>query len=314
MLLLLYVSCSTSPTLPKENANFEERGLSCQKDLVLESGYCCWKGQGWNGHSCVGEAICPAGQIALGNQCKIFRETVDYEVVLIPKGTFQQGCSARDQDCSGLEQPAHNVTLDKDFYMMESEVTQELYTSVMNTNPSTFIETKHPVEMVTWYNAIQFANQLSHLEGKEQCYILSENDVQWKEKDCTGWRLPTEAEWERAARGDEAYLYAGSNHPNEVGWSGEHWEGGHYPVCLKKRNRYGLCDMSGNVMEWVWDWKADYTSQNKLNPSGPLQGSSRIVRGGSWNLDNRFLRVSERYEFNPDHRDAILGFRLVYFP
>ena len=238
-----------------------------------------------------------------------------YKAVLIPAGTFTMGCtSEQGSDCVSDEKPVHKVTISKDFYMMESEVTQALYESVMRSNPSHVKGANRPVENVSWYDAVNFANKLSALEGREQCYQINGENVSWNNKDCKGWRLPTEAEWEYAARGGQSYKYAGSNSVDEVGWNNEDFARGHHDVCGKTKNGYGLCDMSGNVWEWVFDWYGDYSTENQSNPQGKSTGSYRVLRGGSWYHSPKYLRVSLRSYYSPDIRYNGLGFRLELLP
>jgi len=235
---------------------------------------------------------------------------VDYTAKLIPSGTFTMGCTSEQSNCYGDETPTHKVTLTKDFYMMESEVTQELYQRVMNRNPSRFQGLNRPVEKVNWFDAVKFANKLSSMEGLEQCYTINGNTVTWSKKECTGWRLPTEAEWEYAARGGQSYKYAGSNSVGDVAWYDGNSDDKTHDVCGKKSNGYGLCDMSGNVYEWVWDWKDSYSGNDGTDLVGPASGPDRVGRGGSWGIGARDSRVSIRNYFDPTRRGFGLGFRL----
>ncbi len=238
---------------------------------------------------------------------------VDYKAVLIPSGTFTMGCTSEQSGCDGDESPTHKVTLTRDFYMMESEVTQRLYQRVMNSNPSWFQGLDRPVEEVSWFDAVKFANKLSSMEGLEQCYSINGNTVTWSKRDCKGWRLPTEAEWEYAARGGQSYKYAGSNNVDEVAWYRDNSGSKTHDVCGKNRNGYGLCDMSGNVWEWVWDWyDAEYYSGSPtVDRRGPTSGSSRVGRGGGWDNLAQFVRVSIRVSRDPSVTSNSLGFRLA---
>ena len=236
----------------------------------------------------------------------------EYDVKLIPAGTFTMGCtSEQGSDCDDDEKPTHQVTLTKDFYMMDSEVTQRLYQRVVGSNPSIFQGLERPVEQVSWFDAVKFANNLSSMEGLEQCYTISGDSVTWSKSDCTGWRLPTEAEWEYAARGGESYKYAGSNSVGAVAW---YYDGETHDVCGKTRNGYGLCDMSGNVWEWVWDWYDSYSDAPTVDPRVPTSGSIHVTRGGSWySYAAQRVRVSIRYANDPTSTYNYLGFRLCRF-
>ena len=236
-----------------------------------------------------------------------------YNTKEVSSGMFTTGCTnEQGEDCSSLERPAHKVTISRGFVLMESEVTQSLYEKVMGVNPSHFKGKDRPVERVSWFDAVQMANKLSVMEGLEECYSMNGKDVQWSNENCTGWRLPTEAEWEYAARGGEHFKYAGSNNVDEVAWYGYDKVGIEtHDVCGKTRNGYGLCDMSGNVWEWVWDRYGNYESSSLVDPQGPTNSSSRVVRGGSWADDVQYIRVSNRSKFEPTFTSNLLGFRLA---
>ena len=245
-----------------------------------------------------------------------------YTAILIPSGEFPMGCTYRDRECDSSENPLHNVTIGRPFYIMKSEVTQQLYKTVTGENNSVYRGPTRPVEEVSWFDAVRFANKLSELEGLSLCYEVGSGDepaVDWSNKTCNGWRLPTEAEWEYAARGGQRYKYSGSHHANEVAWyeydekesSSTKKIDGTGPVCVKKNNAYGLCDMSGNVHEWVWDAWGLYRGENQLDPTGSKDSEDRIYRGGSWNYTSWFSRVSARQHYSPGVRYRAIGFRLV---
>ena len=147
------------------------------------------------------------------------------------------------------------------------------------------------------------------MEGLDQCYTINGSDVSWSNKSCNGWRLPTEAEWEYAARGGQSFKYAGSNSVDEVAWYTKNSESKTHPVGQKKPNGFGLYDMSGNIWEWVWDWKGDYSSQSSTDLVGVNSGQRRVFRGGSWDSDARYARVSYRFDFSPVNVYDDLGFR-----
>jgi len=221
---------------------------------------------------------------------------VSFNMVKVDGGTFTMGATEEQGgDADDDEKPAHSVTLDG--YMIgETEVTQALWQAVMGDNWSAFKgDDQRPVEMVRWDDCQEFIKKLNTATG--QCF-----------------RLPTEAEWEFAARGgvnSRGYKYSGSNTLGNVAWYGDNSSSTTHPVATKTANELGIYDMSGNVDEWCNDWYGDYSSSSQTNPQGPSSGSDRVSRGGSW-LDNAgfFCRVSGRNYFTPDDSNLSLGLRL----
>ena len=157
-----------------------------------------------------------------------------YEAILIRSGTFTMGCTMElEEDCYFDELPSHQVTITNDFYLMKSEVTQGLYERLMGENPSGWGDCglDCPVEQVTWFDAVNFANALSQQEGLDACCEVSGEEVSCSNVACTGWRLPTEAEWEYAARGGANFSYAGSDNPDDVAWYYDNSSWTSHPVC-----------------------------------------------------------------------------------
>ena len=250
-------------------------------------------------------------------------------MVKVDGGTFMMGATAEQSaDASSFEKPAHKVTV-SDFYIGKYEVTQALWTKIKGTNPSRYIGNGNlPVETVSWYDCIRFCNALSKSMGYAACYRI-ENGVNGSGKENStvtllnggrgGFRLPTEAEWEYAARGgnrSKGYKYSGSNRLDDVAWYYDNSKGQTHPVGEKVPNELGLYDMSGNVWEWCWDWYDNYSSKSQNNPTGPDKGSDRVYRGGTWDYYSKGCRVSVRsgdYPFGVGYDDH-LGFRLVFVP
>ena len=201
------------------------------------------------------------------------------------------------------------------YCIMDTEVTQEIYESVMGVNPSNFKGEKNlPVENVSWYDAVSFCNKLSEKEGLEPVYSFEgETDVEkwWNmvnkwdsfpgekikwNKNANGYRLPTVEEWQYAANGGQAFKYSGSDNIDEVGWYSENSEGKTHPVAQKASNGYGLYDMSGNVYEWCWDSDGN---------------GSRYDCGGSWRNKGDRCEVSNGYWNDVNYTYSNLGFRVV---
>ncbi len=219
---------------------------------------------------------------------------VSFKMIKVDGGTFTMGCTAeQDSDCYSSEKPAHIVTL-SDYYIGETEVTQALWKAVMGRNPSETKGDDLPVENVSWNDCQKFLSKLNSMTGRT-------------------FRLPTEAEWEYAARGgkkSQGYKYSGSNNIDDVAWYDNNSSKMHV-VKDKQANELGLYDMSGNVLEWCSDWYDDYGSSSQRDPKGPSTGSSRVLRGGSWFYFARHCRVSVRNHLRPNSRSTWDGLRLV---
>ena len=232
--------------------------------------------------------------------------------VLLGPGYFEMGSPLHEPGRFDSEQ-LHAVTLRGSLYLSSTEVTQAQFEAVMGENPS-----KHtgcgptcPAERVSWLEAIQFCNRLSSLEGIAPAYIVANGGVSW-DASSGGYRLPTEAEWEYAARAGMAHVYSGSSSPEEVAWYGGNSKGSSHPVAQLKPNRWGFYDLSGNVREWVWDrWGVTFPEGETVDPIGPETGKMRVNRGGSWSSDARRVRVAYRRPGETDERSAYIGFRIA---
>ncbi len=236
------------------------------------------------------------------------------EMVYVQGGIFRMGCTWEQNNCDSDEKPSHMVTVNS-FYIGKYEVTQAQYMAIMGKNPSYFKENNQPVEKISWYDAVRFCNKLSEYEGLEPCYRIYGRNVTCNFNK-NGYRLPTEAEWEYAARGGKyrrEYTCAGSNHFYAVAWYWGNSGKKTHPVGQKQPNELGLYDMSGNVWEWCWDWygKNYYSRSPRNNPCGPNSGSGRVVRGGCWNDNAWNVRIANRSRSNPSNRYSNLGFRLL---
>ncbi|HUU29997.1 MAG TPA: SUMF1/EgtB/PvdO family nonheme iron enzyme [archaeon] len=237
----------------------------------------------------------------------VVTEIFGIKLVAIPGGDFQMG-----QD--GIATPVHTVTLTT-FQMSITEITQGQYVRVMGSNPSGFNtgDDNLPVEQVNWKDAATFCNQLSQAAGLEPCYDLST----WRcDFTRSGFRLPTEAEWEYACRaGTRTNYYTGDNAADllRAAWYSDNSGQATHPVGLKERNAWGLYDMHGNVFEWCNDWfdQNYYTVSSRYDPTGPASGSDRVLRGGSWFNNANFCLSAGRQSYSPDYGYNGLGFRIV---
>ena len=236
---------------------------------------------------------------------------VTFKMIKVSGGTFEMGSTKGEDE----EQPVHSVTL-SDYYIGETEVTQELWQAVMGHNPSHFKGNKLPVEKVSWNDCQKFITKLNELTGQN-------------------FRLPTEAEWEFAAKGgtqSKGYTYSGSNSlgdvgwycdnsssnisdndsVNDVSWNDDATSNKTHEVATKAPNELGIFDMSGNVCEWCHDWWDYYSSSRQTNPAGSSSGPGRVLRGGSWFYVAANCRTARRYSSSPSSSSWYYGFRLAH--
>ena len=220
---------------------------------------------------------------------------INIEMVKVEAGTFMMGATSEMKDPNDDEKPLHQVTLTNDYYMGKYEVTQALWEAVMGSNPSRYKGDNLPVEMVSWDDCQEFISKLNSLTGRK-------------------FRLPTEAEWEYAARGGKksrSYQYSGSSNISDVAWYDGNSGSKTHPVGTKQANELGIYDMSGNVREWCSDWYVSYSSSSQTNPTVADSAWCRVRRGGGC-YDNAWsCRSSYRYCRVPDCNYYILGLRLV---
>ena len=217
---------------------------------------------------------------------------VSFKMIPVAGGTFIMGATAEQEEyAQDQEKPTHQVTLSS-YRIGQTEVTQALWVAVMGNNSSeNSVNLQLPVKC-SWNDCQLFISKLNELTGKT-------------------FRLPTEAEWEYAARGgihSQGYIYAGSNNVFDVAWYSYYGVDDLQPVATKKPNELGLYDMSGNAWEWCQDWYGDYTNENQYNPTGPETGTLRVFRGGCYYELSRYCRVSYRWGWPPS---TTLGFRLA---
>jgi formylglycine-generating enzyme required for sulfatase activity len=239
---------------------------------------------------------------------KTITNSIGMKLVLIPKGTFMMGSPIEEEGAENDEEQ-HQVTIGKDYYLGVTEVTQGQYEKVMGTNPSYFQKrvirksdsSMYPVEQVSWEDAVEFCKKLSDLPEEKKAGRV--------------YRVPTEAEWEYACRAGSKAAYsfgANSKTLGDYAWFGENSGGQIHPVGEKKANAWGLYDMHGNVWEWCSDWYGVYPKGSVSDPSGPSEGSIRVIRGGGWDDGAAFCRSADRGGRGPsDRNDDRGGFRVA---
>ena len=247
------------------------------------------------------------GFLANEKSIKLIVNGVEFKMIPVHGGTFTMGATSEQGIYAyGWESPTHSVTL-SDYYIGETEVTQALWEAVMGKSVTQIangngwktcgVGGNYPMYDVNWDDCQKFIRRLNQLTGRT-------------------FRLPTEAEWEYAARGgnkSRGYKYSGSNYIDEVAWYEANSEHITHMVKTKKPNELGIYDMSGNVWEWCQDWYGDYTSNAQINPKGPNNGSCRVNRGGDM-IYTEQCRVACRNYSCPDVREDFIGFRLVLVP
>ncbi len=220
---------------------------------------------------------------------------VTFKMIYVEGGTFMMGAMEGDTQANENEKPTHKVTLTYDYYIGQTEVTQALWKAVMDNNPSTMEGDNLPVNNVLWEDADAFTKQLSQLTG----YTFN---------------LPTEAEWEYAARGgkeSKRYLYAGSDDVNEVAWYSSNSGNKTHDVGTKKPNELGIYDMSGNTWEWCSDWLAPYSAEAQVDPTGPATGKYHVYRGGGWYIGANTCRCAHRRQTREGYSEYALGLRVA---
>lgn len=267
--------------------------------------------------------------------------STSFRMLPVPGGTFRMGASKDpadpnyDPEARDNETP-HLVSLDA-FWLAETPVTQALWTALMGKNPAHFTENGEnlPVEQVSWFDAAAFCNRLSLALDRPAVYLDEQGRIwgqqaagRWdwpnegslrRDPTANGFRLPTEAEWECAARGGPSapelstpsHRYAGSDLLEQVGWFDDNAGDSTRPVGLLLPNELGLFDLSGNVFEWCEDWYGAYEKATKPNPKGPDQGDYRVMRGGHWINFRQYCRTAYRDFDAPGYRGNFVGFRLA---
>jgi len=241
------------------------------------------------------------------------------EFVRLQGHTFNMGCTPGQPSCGLDGEHVQEVTLTRDYHMSRTEVTQEQFEAVMGYSRPYFMDCGPtcPVERLTWHEAAAFANEMSAFAGLPECFSCTGygETVTCAERgsvyDCSGFRLPTEAEWEAAARCGEDLMYAGSETSTEVAWLEDNSGGTTKPVGELPPNACGLVDMSGNVFEWTQDWYTAYTGQAATDPMGPESALRKVFRGGSWGNVSGGVPVAGRLGTPPTTRLNSLGVRLV---
>ena len=249
-----------------------------------------------------------AASCLLAQSPKTITNSIGVKLVLIPKGTFMMGSPESEEGRDKDDETQHEVTISKDYYLGVYEVTQAQYEKVMGTNPSYFQKrnirksdsSMYPVEQVSWEDAVEFCKKLSDLPEEKKAGRVH--------------RLPTEAEWEYACRAGSKSAYSFGESSNSLGdyaWFNENSNGQTHPVGEKKANAWGLYDMQGNVWEWCSDWNDGYPKGAVSDPTGPKEGSYRVIRGSGSFIGAAYCRSANRFCLGPSFRGYDYGFRVA---
>jgi formylglycine-generating enzyme required for sulfatase activity len=241
-----------------------------------------------------------SGPVTADELANTYTNSIGMKFVLIPAGSFMMGADKNFEDASDEELPRHQVRISKPFYLGVYEVTQKDWAAVMGNNPSKFKGEDNPVETVSWDDAQAFVARLNQKEGHSR------------------YRLPSEAEWEYAARAGSTSAYYFGDNESQLGdyaWYEDNSGQEAHPVGQKRPNAWGLYDMIGNVWEWAQDrYGSYYANSPSADPIGPFLGDSRINRGGGWNRGARLCRSASRVGYDPARRNEDRGFRLAFSP
>jgi len=245
---------------------------------------------------------------------------------LIPAGEFIMGSAETESERSSDEGPLRKISIPRPFYMATFEVTQLQWEKIMNSNviqqrdndrpqdkgkPLYGVSPRHPMYYISWLEAVRFCNELSKKEDLTPAYCFEAEEVIWNSI-ADGYRLPTEAEWEYAARaGSTTRFFWGESVDSSYAWQETNSDKKSWPVGSKKPNAFGLYDTIGNIWEWCWDRYGDYDSSIKSQSQGPSTGSDRIIRGGGWDSPWKTCRSAFRDSLSPDTRWHSQGFRIA---
>ena len=256
-----------------------------------------------------------AGDDASGDNTACEVRIISEGFVWIPAGSFMMGSPENEAEREN-DETQHEVTITRSFYMQIHEVTQGEWRELMGNNPSYFSScgSDCPVEMVSWYDALAYANALSEEHNLDPCFTIDGTNVTISATtiyDCSGYRLPTAAEWEYSARaGTRTAFYNGERTLDDIAWYGGNSNRRTHPVAQLEANSWGVYDMSGNVWEWCWDRYGSYESSSITDPIGANSGSNRVLRGGSWFNSASGIRSAARNSNDPTNRNRYRGFRL----
>lgn len=278
----------------------------------------------YNGRMIFSQSFTMLAQPLINRQFEV--KSIPFNMVAVRGGSFVMGGDIAGKKCKFNARPAHSVRL-TDFYISESEVTQELYHAVMRENPSMHLGDSLPVENVSWYEAILFCNRLSEMLGYIPCYVILENEIDKNNRNredtlryavyinprSNGFRLPTEAEWEYAAKGGDkarANQYSGTD-DYTMWWNFRTSKGEPHPVATSRPNKLGIYDMCGSLSEWCYDMYGKYDANITDNPTGAVVGKYRVVRGGNWLSLPYRCRVNRRSFSSANAYGELIGLRIV---